>query len=156
MKPGKDSTGPLFPYLWKDKVGQDPSPYSFHGPSVSQIKALITITIALLSSINQVPGPVPSFYVNEIGRQFSPNSPACLHPFNVARQKHTAVRLGSPSFHAWKLCSCPCTLPHFWKPVSHLLPPSTSTTSFLASLSPLTLLPFLREKRSHQKRSSGS
>lgn len=74
VKLERDSHGPLFPVCKGIKLDKILIPIFFTAPQFSKIKALTTITDAFLSSTHQVPALVPSFYVNEIGRQFSPNS----------------------------------------------------------------------------------
>lgn len=91
VKLERDSHGPLFPICKGIKLDKILIPILFTAPQFSKIKALTTITDTFLPSTHQVPAPVPSFYVNEISRQFSPNSHSAvyLHLLNMAGQKHT-------------------------------------------------------------------
>lgn len=74
VKLERDSQGPLIPICKGIKFDKILIPVLSTAPQFSKIKALTTITDAFLPSTHQVPAPVPGFYVNEIGRQFSPNS----------------------------------------------------------------------------------
>ena len=128
-----DSQGPLFPNCKGIKFDKILIPVLFTAPQFSKIKALTTITDAFLPSTHQVPAPVPSFYVNEIGRQFSPNSGShlpCICTCWTCLDKNTHfIESGFTVISSGKPCLYPFTLPQSWKHISYiLLLPSTSTS----------------------------